>query len=89
MAYGVDFTGSNVTLAAPPGRDDVSALHVFRNRGMVVSCWELEPAELEEVAQTGRIFLSIMGQTMAPSFIGTESIMREFTADFGILPRQA
>ncbi len=88
MAYGVNFTGSNVTLKAPHGRDDVSDLHIFRNRGMVVSCWELEPEEIAEVAKTGRIFLSVMGPTMAPSFVGTESVMRSFTADFGVLPKQ-
>lgn len=88
MAYAVDFEGSNIVLRAPEGRDDVSDLHVMRNRGMVVSCWELEPQEVEEIIRTGRIFLSIMGPTMAPAFVGTGEVMRDFTAEYGVLPRQ-
>lgn len=88
MAYAVNFVGSNVTLLAPPGRDDVEDLHVMRNRGMVVSCWQLEPEEVDEVLRTGRIFLSVMGATMAPAFIGSGEVMRNFTADYGALPRQ-
>ena len=88
MAYAVNFVGSNVTLKAPEGRDDVSDLHVMRNRASVISCWELEPDELEEIQRTGKLYLSIMGPTMAPAFVGTESVMRSFTADYGILPEQ-
>ena len=86
MAYGINFPGTNVTLGAPKGHDNVSALHVFRNREMVVSCWELEPDELRQVAEFGKIYLGIMGVTMAPAIIGSYDVMRSFTADFGILP---
>ncbi len=88
MAHAVEFDGANLVLQPPLGRDDVSPLPIFRNRGMVVSCWELEPDELEEVRRTARIFLSIMGPTMAPAFIGTGEVMRDFTAEYGVLPRQ-
>ena len=88
MAYPVHFKGANLVLQAPEGRDDVSDLHVMRNRGMVVSCWELSDAELEEIRLTARIFLSVMGHTMAPAFIGTGEVMRDFTAEYGILPKQ-
>ncbi len=88
MAYAVLFPGANNILKAPPGRDDVSDLPIFRNRAMVVSCWELEPEERQQVAEMGRIFLSIMGPTMAPAFVGGADVMRSFTADFGALPKQ-
>ena len=88
MAYAINFTGSNLTLKAPPGRDDVEDLHVMRNRAGVISCWQLEPEEIEEVQRTGKIYLEILGPTMAPAFVGAESVMRAFTADYGILPEQ-
>lgn len=88
MAYAVNFTGANLVLKAPPGRDDVNDLHVMRNRRMVVSCWQLEPEELEQVMRTGRIYLSVLGPTQPPAFIGGEDIMRSFTADFGVMPKQ-
>jgi hypothetical protein len=88
MANPINFLGANLVLKPPPGRDDVSDLYVMRNRGQVISCWQLEHSERIQIAETGRIFLSLMGQTMPPAFIATEDIMRSFTADLGILPRQ-
>lgn len=88
MANAVPFIGSNVVLKAPEGRDDIADLHCFRNRAMVVSCWELEPEEIEQIAETGRVFLSILGPTMAPAFVGSADVMRMFTADYGALPKQ-
>ena len=88
MAYAVNFIGSNLTLLAPPGREDVSDLHVFRNRNMVVSCWQLEPAEIKQIVKTGKVYLSILGPTMAPAYLGAEDDMRAFTFDYGPLPKQ-
>lgn len=88
MAFPVNFRGANLILKAPPGRDDVDPIHVMKNRGMVVSCWQFEPEELEEILKTGQVFLSSMGATMFPSFIASGEAMRSFTADYGILPKQ-
>ncbi|GLV21961.1 hypothetical protein TomMM35A_18140 [Sphingobium sp. TomMM35A] len=86
MAYAVDFAGSNFTFKAPEGRDDVSDLHTFRQRGgpCNVSCWQLTPDEIAEVNRTGRIFLSVMsGLTFFPVFVGSEARVRSVVVDYG------
>jgi len=89
MAYPVKFNGANVVLKAPPGQEETCGdLHVFRNRSMVVSCWELEPAELQEIARTGRIYLSVQGPTQPPVYVATESEMRAMTVEYGVMPKQ-
>lgn len=89
MAYAVHFDGANVLLIAPRGQEETcNDLHVFRNRRMVVSCWQLEPHELEEIARTGKVFLSVAGPTQPPVYLATESEMRAFTAEYGLMPKQ-
>lgn len=88
MAYAVKITGCNFRLLAPPGRDDVVDLECFRNQAGVVSRWELTDDEVEEILRTRTIFFHCLGNTHPPIWIGAESGMREFTADFGVLPRQ-
>lgn len=68
------FDGANVILKPPPGVEDVLALPVRRSEvddGSVttVSCWELEPGDLEEIQRTGRVWLSVQGRTHAPLYL--------------------
>lgn len=88
MAQPTDFEGANLSLGAPRGRDDVAELRVMKNRQSVVSCWELSPEELAEVMRTGKVYLAVMGENMAPAYVASETEMRLFTADFGMLPKQ-
>lgn len=89
MACAVKFDGANVILKAPPGQEETcNDLHVFRNRRMVVSCWELDDAELAEVIRTRRIYASIAGPTQPPMYLATETEMRSFTAEYGVMPKQ-
>jgi len=89
MANAINFDGANTILRAPAGQEETcNNLHIFRNRRMVVSCWQLEPHELEEVARTGRIYLSVAGPTHPPLYIATETEMRAFTAEYGLMPKQ-
>lgn len=81
-----DWPHANFTFTAPPGRDDVTDARVFRNRAFVVLPWQLAPAERDEVAATGRVFLSILGQGMPPVRVGSESDIRAMVADFGCWP---
>lgn len=86
MAHAIDFPGSNFTFTAPPGRDDVSDLHTFRqpNGPSNVSCWQLTPEELAEVNRTGCIWLSVMsGRAFFPTFVGSESVCRSVVVDYG------
>lgn len=86
MANRTDFEGSNAKYGPPPGveEDQCRTLHVFKNGICIVSCWELDDAELAEVIRTRRVFSSIWsGQKLYPQFIGSESAVHALVADFG------
>lgn len=36
----------------------------------VISCWKPTKAELSEIQKTGRVWLSIVGVTMPPAYVG-------------------
>lgn len=84
MGCAVDFTGSNMTLGAPSGVENVEAMRTFTNGHCSVSCWELDDAEIEEIVKTRRVFLSVLsGRTQPPVFVASESVMRGFLVDCG------
>lgn len=68
MANPSGFPQANVTLGPPPGyADAVVPLPVCRlPAGQLVSCWELTALELEEIARTGKIYLSVWGGLTQP-----------------------
>lgn len=89
MGYATSIEGGNVVLKAPKGDEETcNDLHVFRNRRMVVSCWQFEPAELEQIKRTGKVFLAVNGFTQPPVYLAGEDEMRAFTAEYGVLPKQ-
>lgn len=84
MAQAVDFQGSNMVLHAPAGSENVSDLRTFTNGMCSVSCWQLSPEEIAEVAKTGRVFLSVFsGRSQPPVFVGGEEEVRALVVDFG------
>ncbi len=84
MGRGVDFGGSNTVYKAPEGREDVADLHAFANGKCIVSCWELDDAEIEEIVRTRRVFLSsFSGRVLYPSFVGSERAVMSVVADYG------
>lgn len=68
MAKPVGFEGANFVFTAPPTMtpDECGDLEVFRNGNQIVSCWRLSEDELERVAETGVVWLSIVGAGMPP-----------------------
>lgn len=59
-------------LDAPPGCQDVAPLSIWQGTNelgtpIVISCWKPDAAELLEIARTGRVWLVVMGRTMAPA----------------------
>lgn len=38
---------------------------------VVISCWKLTPAELNEINRAGRVWLVVMGQRMQPVWLST------------------
>jgi hypothetical protein len=84
MGRPIKFEGSNAVLTCPPGRDDVQDMHVFRNGYCCVSCWEFTTEEIEEIARTGRVFLSVFsGRTQPPVYLGNEGTTKSVVADHG------
>lgn len=77
---GVRFPEANVDFSAPPGMEEqVYSLPVLiptpireNELRQMISCWELEPGELEEIQRTGRIWLSVIGHIHPPVNITAE-----------------
>ena len=75
MAELTDFPESNMTWKAPAGAvnvQDAPALRKFSTdyASMVnITAWDLTPEEREEVARTGRDWLSILGNGMPPVLV--------------------
>lgn len=68
------FDEENAVLDPPPGVSpaDVAVLSVYRGemqdgRPVVISCWKPSAEEWEEMRQTGRVWLLILGGTMQPA----------------------
>jgi len=77
------FDESNVVLDKPDDmdRDQCEALSVWRGRSndgtpLVISCWKLTRDELEILLATGRVWLTVLGQTRPPVSL---SINKPFT----------
>lgn len=90
MAIPKVISGANVIFQAPAGEEDrVCDLAVFRNRGGLISAWELSDAELAEIVRTRTVYLNVMGGDLPPVFVGSESEMRALSLDMGgVLPPQ-
>jgi hypothetical protein len=76
MAVPASFDESNAVLGRPPDMTDeqcgpLSIARATDTEGLplVISCWKLTQAELDEVNRTGRIWLGIVGITMPPAWI--------------------
>jgi len=75
MAEHADFQESNMTWAAPKGAanvQDMRALRTFSadHGAMVnVTAWKLAPEEVIEVARTGVVWLSVLGNAMPPVLV--------------------
>lgn len=70
------FDESNLVLNSPPDMncDECQPLSVFRgfNKSqtpVVISCWKITKEELEEIQRTGRVWLTVIGETMPPALV--------------------
>ena len=72
----VEFDEQNGTLSKPPSMTDEECLPlpVFRDGKDVISCWELNKEDLEEINKTGKIYLGILsGNTQPPVWLSVEN----------------
>ena len=80
----VSFEGSNFVFTKPSDMTDeqCSDLPVWKGNipidedgnfvPAIISCWKLNKEDLEEIAKTGHIYLSITGNGMPPVSLFTE-----------------
>lgn len=76
MATAVSFPEQNIVFEGPPDDKTISDLPArtgwvdFENGEgpvpVIVSCWELTPAELERVKETGRVYCWVFAQITPP-----------------------
>ncbi len=70
------FNESNDVLDKPDtlDKEDCEALSVWRGRLMngckgVISCWKPTKEELDVIQRTGRVWVIVLGKTMAPTYV--------------------
>lgn len=71
--YPSGFDESNAILNPPAGMtaDEVAALSIFTGQSadglpVVITCWKPTLEELLEISETGRVWLTVLGETMPP-----------------------
>lgn len=76
----ITFNESNFVFTKPIGMTDeqCSDLPVFRGytdegQPVIISCWKFSKEDLDEIAITGCIYLSISGASMPPVSLFTEN----------------
>ena len=74
MARPVQFPEANFTWKGWPADDDeieVEDLPAYRTKyGLTISCWELSPEEIAEVARTGKVWINVYAKTHPPVSVG-------------------
>jgi hypothetical protein len=81
------FNGETRYLSSPEGiaTDECAPLSIADvvdadGRRIVLSCWKLTKAELEEVNRTGRVWLGVWGVTMPPVWLVAHNPLEPFDA---------
>lgn len=72
MADPAPFRESNLILHGPEGPNDPDVLSIEARRleGRVVTCWQLSPEDVAEMAESGGlIWVSVWGHTMPPMLV--------------------
>lgn len=86
----VKFKGTNVTMKAPKGAENIQDVEAFQNEQVCVTAWVFTTGEIDEINRTGKIYLSVfMRGNMPPVFMGAETETRAIVADYGnVFPKQ-
>lgn len=76
MADPVGFEGVNCVYTAPEGQEDsVRDLPTFKTHNEVIACWRLTEDELAQVAETGVVWVRMMGHTVVPHYVSGEALV--------------
>jgi hypothetical protein len=85
MGNPVGFEGANHVFAAPEGMEDsCKDLPVFMDDTSVFSCWRMSEQEKARIAETGVVWLQIVGHRVTPVYVtGNTAVL------FGGMPVKA
>lgn len=85
MAEPVYFAGHQRAIAGPPGTEDrIKPLPLYSGNGEHISCWKLDPVELNQVLATGELWVSVRsGDKVFPMFVSGHPLMEAFDLDTG------
>lgn len=76
MGTPVGFEGANQVFQAPPGDDNCRDLETFTNGDVVISAWRLSDEELEQVKETGVVWVSVhMGGRTPPIYVSGTALV--------------
>ena len=77
----VHFEEANIELSKPADMTDEECMSVsaFSNGQQIITAWELNKEELELIAKTGRVYLSVFAVPMPPVALFIESPFTEAT----------
>ncbi len=77
MATAVGFEGANTVYRAPRGMSQAECydLQSFADGEQIISCWRLTRAEIAEIARTGVVWLSVMGQALPPVLVSGTALV--------------
>lgn len=86
IMYPAGFDESNQVLSRPDNMtdDQCGPLSVYKGAYQdgtpcVISCWKMTKAEMEEVIETGRVWISVIGASMPPLYVGGTNPFKEST----------
>lgn len=86
MSKPIDWEGANKTLNPPKGyeQEQVISMRIFSNGVVCVSKWKLSQQAIDEINNTGCLFVSLIsGNTQPPVFIGSEEECKALAVDYG------
>lgn len=71
MPNPIDFPESNFTFTAPPDQPEVQPLKAHVHQIGITSCWEFTDEEIETITLTKRMWVTVLGHSLAPMSIQT------------------
>ena len=77
MAKPVGFEGANCVIQAPEGvpSEECCDLECFTAPGRIISCWRLSPEELNQITETGVVWLEVQGDRTPPVVVSGKALM--------------
>ncbi len=69
----IRFTEANIVMCAPPGLQTCHDVHALKLEQAIITCWQPTPEERVRIAMGEPVWLSLIGNTMQPAWVGCEA----------------